>query len=67
MPDMDGIETIQHIRKVRPDAKIIAISGGPRLKAEIPLDLASKFGAMCVLPKPFGPENLVQTVRNCLG
>ena len=28
MPDMEGVETILHIRSDCPDAKIIAISGG---------------------------------------
>ncbi len=32
MPDKDGIETLREIRKIDPEAKIIAVSGGGRGK-----------------------------------
>ncbi len=66
MPAKDGIETILYFREARPDVKIIAISGGGRLRAEEPLELAKKLGVPHVILKPFGPGELIQAVRKCL-
>ena len=66
MPEKEGIETIAEIRRERPDVKIIAISGGGKLKADIPLKLAQRMGATRVLAKPFGAADLIRTVRECL-
>ncbi len=54
MPDGDGFELIPAIRKIRPDARILAISGGGRY---IPggdcLTLARGLGAHASIIKPF--------------
>lgn len=54
MPDGDGFELIPAIRKIRPDARILAISGGGRY---IPggdcLSLARGLGAHATIIKPF--------------
>jgi len=62
MPDKDGIETVREIRKIDPDAKIIAVSGGGRAKYTNFLHIAQEFGASEVLEKPFRREELLAAV-----
>ena len=45
MPDTDGLEPIQELRKIDPTVRILAISGGGRVNAEEYLSVARKFGA----------------------
>jgi two-component system, chemotaxis family, chemotaxis protein CheY len=66
MPEQEGIETIRQILTDRPNAKIIAISGGGRIGNTDFLQIARKVGATEVLPKPFDPDDLLQLVSNCL-
>jgi CheY-like chemotaxis protein len=66
MPEQEGIETIRQILTDRPNAKIIAISGGGRIGNTDFLQIARKAGATEVLPKPFDPDDLLQLVSNCL-
>lgn len=66
MPDTDGLEIIQEIRRKDPGAKILAISGGGRVQPEEYLSVARKFGALEVLPKPFGSQDLKAAVERAL-
>jgi len=66
MPEQEGIQTITEIRKVRPDAKIIAISGGARLGHADFLKIALVLGAMAAVPKPFDQDELLTLVKDCL-
>ena len=66
MPEKEGIETIIEMRRLRPDAKIIAISGGGLLKNMDFLEMATKLGATAILRKPFEPDDLVDLVRRVL-
>jgi len=76
MPDFDGVEAIKRIRKSNPTVKIIAISGGgniglPSYKPEAItttayLQAATEAGADAVLTKPFGSNDIIQTVRSVL-
>jgi len=66
MPEKDGIETIMKIRKQRPTAKIIAISGGGRVGTMDFLHVAKSFGASAVLAKPIEPKDLLNCVNACL-
>ncbi|HTV90484.1 MAG TPA: response regulator [Stellaceae bacterium] len=66
MPDQDGIETIREIRRVRPDAQIIAMSGCGRLGNLDFLNIAAKLGAGEVISKPFEPATLRDCVTRCL-
>ena len=63
MPEQEGIETIRLMRRERPDAKIIAISGGSRLGDLDVLDIASKLGADDIVRKPFDAGDLLSRVR----
>ena len=66
MPDQEGIQTITEMRAAKPDAKIIAISGGGRIGNTDFLKIAQVLGAMAVIPKPFDLDELMMTVRDCL-
>ncbi|HXP75916.1 MAG TPA: response regulator [Stellaceae bacterium] len=62
MPEKEGIETIVEMRRERPEAKIIAISGGGRTHNIGFLDIAATLGASAVLAKPFTPDQLAQKI-----
>ena len=70
MPGMDGLETMRIVHRKRPTIPIIVISGRPltpELTAEPDfLAMATKLGAICSLPKPFKPAELLATVEGCL-
>ena len=62
MPEADGLEVLMEVAKHRPAVRIIAISGGGRLKACDHLHVATMLGAANVLEKPFSPEALLAAV-----
>jgi len=66
MPDCEGIEFIKGALQARPDRKIIAMSGGGRIRNTEFLDLAKKCGAKAVLAKPFEPEELMTAVGQAM-
>jgi CheY-like chemotaxis protein len=54
MPEMDGIELIPRIRKRRPQAYILAMSGGGHsFMGDYCVKLAASLGAHAVIMKPF--------------
>ena len=67
MPDLDGLEIIQQLRRIDPAVRVLAISGGGRVDAEEYLSVARKFGAVEVLPKPFTGQELKEAVEKALG
>ena len=66
MPVKEGIETIIQLKKEFKDLKIIAISGGGRIKNTDYLKLAKRLGADKALSKPFSNEELLLAVDECL-
>ena len=66
MPEKEGIQTITEIRRERPDAKVIAISGGGRIGNTDFLKIAQKLGASDVIAKPFDPDDFLTRVSRCL-
>jgi DNA-binding NtrC family response regulator len=66
MPEQEGIQTIIEMRKAKPDAKIIAISGSRRIGNADFLKMAQSLGAMDVVSKPFDADELLTIVENCL-
>lgn len=63
MPDQDGLVTLQIARKLRPDLKVIVISGDSPRFAALYLDIANKFGATKTLRKPFTLPEFSAAVR----
>ena len=66
MPEVEGIETIIAMRQLRPDAKIVAMSGGGPMNRESLLDMTVKLGATDSLAKPFDDDQLAQVVERSL-
>lgn len=66
MPDMEGLETITHLKKMRPQLPVVAMSGGGRTKTMDFLRLAESIGAADSLRKPFSGEDIVKVVERCL-
>jgi len=66
MPEKDGIETIEDIRRIRPAPKIIAMSGGGRYQGFEFLEIAKCLGADALLAKPFRRAALLETIAQVL-
>ena len=64
MPDIDGIELLLQLRKIKPDVKVIVMSGGNRGHADAYLHMADKLGANAILNKPFELAELTQAINN---
>ena len=62
MPEKEGLETIIELRREFQDVKIIAISGGGRIRPEPYLQVAEGFGVEHVFTKPFDIRDLLAAV-----
>ena len=67
MPKMEGIETIDEIRREFPEAKIIAMSGREPLRNFDVFRVARQVGAARTFNKPFRFEELIAAVRELTG
>jgi CheY-like chemotaxis protein len=63
MPEQEGIETIQILRRVRPQLKVIAVSGA---FAGLLLSVAEPLGAFASLAKPIQPDELLAAVSRAM-
>ncbi|MFA5884643.1 MAG: PAS domain S-box protein [Acidimicrobiia bacterium] len=63
MPGLDGIETVRAIRALRPDVRIIAMSG---VKTDDNVERAAEAGIRHFLAKPYSISTLLTTVRSVL-
>ncbi|MBL9190576.1 MAG: response regulator [Opitutaceae bacterium] len=67
MPDGDGFELIPAIRKIQPQARILAISGGGRyIPGNDCLSLARGLGAHATVVKPFDCETVRRGIASAL-
>ena len=67
MPEKDGLEVIREIRRLSPQTKVIAISGGsPQVHIRF-LDIANYLGAYRTIEKPFALHILFDAVNAALG
>jgi CheY-like chemotaxis protein len=67
MPNKNGLEVIADLRKSYPSIKIIAMSGGGRVKAaDDLLEKAGEAGADAVLSKPLDLDELEKTINEFL-
>lgn len=63
MPDGDGWDAIAEVHRLRPEMRILAISGGSReMPASAVLRVAQGAGAIGVLKKPFSRVDLLEAV-----
>ena len=67
MPEKEGLETIREMKRLRPDLKIIAMSGGGKVSSDNYLNTAKIFGASRTLAKPFSQKQMVSAVQDLLG
>ncbi|CAN0312828.1 unnamed protein product [Phaeothamnion confervicola] len=58
MPDKDGLELISEFQNNYPNVKLIAMSGGSRISAQLYLKMATLMGPVGLLPKPFSMGDL---------
>jgi DNA-binding NtrC family response regulator len=63
MPEMDGIETLQQLKAIKPNVPVIMVSGRGDIAAAV---RATKLGAYDFLSKPPQIERLVVTIRRAL-
>jgi len=61
MPEMDGLETLKHIRKQYPETGVVMVSGMNRSSADITIR-ALEMGALDFIPKPEG-DSLKQSAQ----
>ena len=61
MPEKEGIETIQDIRKIDKNCGIIAMSGVSNKDSY--LSISSLLGAHAILHKPFKPQELMSVIN----
>jgi two-component system, cell cycle sensor histidine kinase and response regulator CckA len=62
MPGMDGNETLDELRQLRPELPAVLTSGFNHRRPLALNDVRTRF-----LPKPFGPVELVEAIRRVLG
>ncbi len=66
MPEMDGLETIERVRRQHPDLKVIAMSGGGSL---VPSSEALRLATTVAdgtIRKPFSSDELAEVVDGVL-
>jgi DNA-binding NtrC family response regulator len=63
MPEMDGLEVLQHVRKRDPEVPVIMITAYATVEMSIQ---ALRRGAYDMLTKPFEPDELTYRVKNAL-
>jgi DNA-binding NtrC family response regulator len=67
MPDGDGIDLITELKKVQPNARILAMSGGGRyLEGSDYLKLATGLGAHAAIMKPFTWQQLQGAIEQAI-
>lgn len=68
MPDVDGLEVVRSVRRVKPGCPIVVVSGGsPRIPRDFGLRMAYDLGASATLCKPFLKADLLATISPLLG
>jgi len=64
MPQMDGIEFLERLRKTKPDVPVIIITGYPSIASAA---AAMQLGAVDYVMKPFTPRAITRAVGRLLG
>ncbi|MGB4291657.1 MAG: response regulator [Bacteroidales bacterium] len=66
MPDEDGLKVIMKLKELKPELKIIAISGGGKFGPAGYLNIARTLGADEVFTKPFSLRELEKKIEELL-
>jgi two-component system chemotaxis response regulator CheY len=64
MPQMDGLTSLEQMKKIRPEVKVIIISA---LSDQATGLKALKLGASAFIPKPFTETQIVEELKRVLG
>jgi len=64
MPQMDGLTSLEQMKKIRPEVKVIIISA---LSDQATGLKALKLGASAFIPKPFTETQIVEELKQVLG
>jgi len=63
MPQINGLEVLQHVRQKRPDSEVIIFTGLSQSETAL---RAQELGAFAYLPKPFEPEDIRELIAQAL-
>jgi DNA-binding response OmpR family regulator len=63
LPDIDGMEVIERVRGIRPDTKVIIITGYPSVSSAVK---AVKVGVSDYLRKPFTSDEFLSAVSDAM-
>ena len=64
MPEEDGLGVIRKLKKLKPELKIIAMTGGGKASPRHYLNFAKMLGADVTITKPFQINDLISIVEN---
>jgi len=67
LPDMEGLETLRELRRIKATVKVIAISGGGMGDPGTYLRSARLLGADAIFAKPFDWPTFLAGLRRLLG
>jgi len=63
MPQVNGLEVLEHVKKKQPAAEVIIVTGLSQTETAL---RAQELGAFAYLPKPFTPEEIQDLVAGAL-
>lgn len=66
MPEKEGMELIRELKRLDPEARIIAVSGAGHNALPHYLNIARALGAQRVLAKPFSEREILEAVSELL-
>ena len=66
MPEEDGLKVIMKLKELKPDIRIIAISGGGKAGPANYLNIAKALGADEIVSKPFSLKTLLSKIEELL-
>ena len=66
MPERDGFEVIQHLRRTQPHIPLVAMTGDPNYHGMEALDIVRRLGADAALSKPFAMKTVLSICEDLL-
>lgn len=62
MPEMEGVETLQVLKRIDPSVNVIAISGGGKISGDYYLSMIKSFRPRFTFPKPIDFEEVLSAI-----